>query len=225
MYELSSNRPLDTELDSIRIAYSLLYDAYDLRQVDESKFENTLKLSTGQFSIEIPSLIQEMIAKGYIHRVNREAVPETSEMFKSVRAAVNRLYVAPPKLSMYYVDIAARVNGESHYYKKVYSIRLLILKTTRLSEAIAIMCHEAGHIKLDELSGTPGAHIHYVPIEYPEHLAKEVDAWISGMNAAKLLNVRLEYILYARSIITPRDEAKMHKPTLEKWKKFLYENR
>lgn len=136
---------------------------------------------------------------------------------------LRRLFNKIPEFQVEYVNIAAKVNGESYYAHGKYYIKIKVLETMSIKECIAITCHEIGHIKLDEKLGVPGDHIHEMPVNSAAYLAKEVPAWVAGKIYAVKLGVGREYMMWARAIITLKDEDKMHKSTLTMWKEFLME--
>jgi hypothetical protein len=225
MYELSASKPLDFEQTNTKLAYQYLFEAYGLEQFEEKRAINLVRNRLRLTQMGTIELINSMVLQRYIIRVTREPIPDTDPLFITVNGALKKLYEPVPKLAIYYVKLYSYVDGESTYINGAYSIRLFILRETTAREAMAILCHEAGHIKVDVIRGAPGSHIHsdIARIVSPKlYIAKEVNAWLAGMSAARVLGITREYILLARSRVMARDEDKMVKQTREKWKEFLY---
>lgn len=147
------------------------------------------------------------------------------EIQRNIQKYLNSIFTpVAPVLSVLAARTALEVNGESLYDKKThnYQIRLTIEDLTTIKECYAITSHEIGHINLDTKSKNPGDHLRAAPIaDKAAYLQKEVAAWIEGYLFAKKIAVEKEYILYARCIISLKDENLMHSSTRQLWRKFL----
>jgi hypothetical protein len=102
-----------------------------------------------------------------------------------------------------------------------YVVTIVTAKLTTLHDAIAAICHEAGHISLDRRMNTPGSHFRAVKgAKLPAYVKREVDAWIEGDTYAKTLKVHKEYIALAISIMD-QDKKYMRADTRQLYEEWI----